>query len=1149
MGISHQFNHEFAQYNSICRAFVYNAYHQKKIFIKAYDEKVHNFDDVYSIGIDLLYARLSDSIDLALTVIKEIRDIDITPKEFFNISKREGNINIGKYLQPINEAKKTIDTVIEEIADYRKKERALQDLTKSKSNIGKGYDVAGWLLDGAINLAADAVRGAGHMYTDSKDRKKVNAYKLQLFQDMPIGNQPNMSAYLKDIVEPICFEVFAGVRPIIGLYSVLYEEDIQNSVNLINKVKSYRPVTPDEVVNGIFRYPYEIQLYEMLFELNPDTYSELITLANYVGIDEKFNDLMSTKIVDWVKRGFNAKKAGEYKKALKYFTLASQAGSAESMALVGSMYARGEGVDQDDAKAQEWYSKSAELGNIEAMHVLGHLLLETSSHQDFKKSLYWFQKAADKGNTDSMLMLAEFYRNGKGVPVNSKLAIDWYQKASAAGNKEAAAQLAQYEDELLQIEEDSLNDKRLLRRAQSAMNEGKTTVALRCYQKSADKGNLKAMLKLAEIYEDGIIVKKDFNKSFKLYLKAAEKGDISSMVKVGEYYADGRGVTKDLKEAHKFYEKAAQKGNSTAILQLARNYENGSGVEKNLSTALKWYSKSADSGNYLAHTKIVELKKLIEQDAQKRATEKLRQLEAMKAQNKIAKARTLSDNLPDNSDTAQESKSSSHSSADVEKSEEFYELGLKYYKGDGIPQDFDKAWKYFDLAAQSGNVDAIYHIGLMHEHESDYGKLKNLSRDMALSAFTTAAEKGHIDAMLKLGDWYRNQSDFEKAFQYFEKAANAGNRDAMYDVGLMYLNGTGVKQNAKMAMDFLKKAAKEGNINAVHLLGDSYYSEEDFQKAFQFYLRAAETGHSGSMKCIGDMYYYGKGVVKDLNKSMAWYIRVAETGDTDAMIKIGNMYDCGEGVSKSQKKAAEWFTRAAELGSITAMLYIAEMYSEGEGVSKSQKKAAEWYTRAAELGNITAMRYIASRYVHGDGVPKDLNNALKWYLKILESGETTAAVDIGSMYEQNNEFELALQWYNKALKEYGLQYAQRFIYGLEKKQKESDNTSQSDGCFITTAVCGNFGKSDDCYELTAFRKFRDTWLVHQPDGKCLIDEYYKIAPQIVDNISHLKNSSTIYETIWKEYLAPCLSFIETDQNQSCKLLYIEMVTSLKEKYL
>ena len=128
-----------------------------------------------------------------------------------------------------------------------------------------------------------------------------------------------------------------------------------------------------------------------------------------------------------------------------------------------------------------------------------------------------------------------------------------------------------------------------------------------------------------------------------------------------------------------------------------------------MSTALKWYSKSADSGNYLAPAKIVEIKKLIEQDIQKRAAEKLRQLEVMKVQNKISKAKTktLPEKLPDNADTTQQLKSHVPPSSNAEKSKEFYELGLKYYEGNGIPQDFDKAWKYFDLAAQSGNLDAI----------------------------------------------------------------------------------------------------------------------------------------------------------------------------------------------------------------------------------------------------------------------------------------------------------------------------------------------------------------------------------------------------------------------------------------------------------
>ena len=56
-------------------------------------------------------------------------------------------------------------------------------------------------------------------------------------------------------------------------------------------------------------------------------------------------------------------------------------------------------------------------------------------------------------------------------------------------------------------------------------------------------------------------------------------------------------------------------------------------------------------------------------------------------------------------------------------------------------------------------------------------------------------------------------------------------------------------------------------------------------------------------------------------------------------------------------------------------------------------------------------------------------------------------------------------------------------------------------CFITTAVCQELGKPDDCEELTAFRAFRDGYLRSQPDGEALIREYYNIAPGIVTCIN------------------------------------------------
>lgn len=110
-------------------------------------------------------------------------------------------------------------------------------------------------------------------------------------------------------------------------------------------------------------------------------------------------------------------------------------------------------------------------------------------------------------------------------------------------------------------------------------------------------------------------------------------------------------------------------------------------------------------------------------------------------------------------------------------------------------------------------------------------------------------------------------------------------------------------------------------------------------------------------------------------------------------------------------------------------------------------------------------------------------------------------------------------------------------------------SSSSSGCFITSAVCHTFGKPDDCYELTMFRKFRDTWLSKQSEGPALIQEYYKIAPSIVEHIDQQTSSKEIYNSIWSAYLAPCLHYIENQQFDACKNTYITMVNNLKQKYL
>lgn len=104
-------------------------------------------------------------------------------------------------------------------------------------------------------------------------------------------------------------------------------------------------------------------------------------------------------------------------------------------------------------------------------------------------------------------------------------------------------------------------------------------------------------------------------------------------------------------------------------------------------------------------------------------------------------------------------------------------------------------------------------------------------------------------------------------------------------------------------------------------------------------------------------------------------------------------------------------------------------------------------------------------------------------------------------------------------------------------------------CYITTAVCSYLKKPEDCYEVTLLKNYRDSYLLDCDDGAALIHQYYDIAPTIVKRINKQKNSNEIYEMIWKQYLSPCISYIEENRNEECKEIYSNMVLKLHKQFM
>ena len=127
-----------------------------------------------------------------------------------------------------------------------------------------------------------------------------------------------------------------------------------------------------------------------------------------------------------------------------------------------------------------------------------------------------------------------------------------------------------------------------------------------------------------------------------------------------------------------------------------------------------------------------------------------------------------------------------------------YKLGKIYQLGQGVPQDYGKAMKWFERAGKGRygaknkfwRGAAFYTLGLMYLKGEGVPK----NQEKAHSMFLKSAQKGE-------GTWQGL---------------------AMYNLGLMYLNGEGgVKKKANTARYWFKESARNGNKEAQQALKEA----------------------------------------------------------------------------------------------------------------------------------------------------------------------------------------------------------------------------------------------------------------------------------------------------------------------------------------
>lgn len=260
-------------------------------------------------------------------------------------------------------------------------------------------------------------------------------------------------------------------------------------------------------------------------------------------------------------------------------------------------------------------------------------------------------------------------------------------------------------------------------------------------------------------------------------------------------------------------------------------------------------------------------------------------------------------------------------------------------------------------------------------------------------------------------DEFESEDDFEEAYYRYKKAAELGNRDGMYNLGLYYLNGLFVEQDDEVALQWLEKAANNGHSDAANDIGVYYHNSKNLRgkhfKAIKWYKLGAELGNKYSQCNLGWHYEYGMGCEVDLSLAKKYYELSAEQGFEDAIKYLKrlngklNISDASDSLSQFSK----WLEDTLKMSPSTIRGYVSS-------VKVISEKAVEW--------NLIPYSFYKM----------DDSEEVKTYIEILFDNETFRKFN----EEQHNRFTASLNRYSEFRTGAASSYSRRGV----RSNKEND---------------------------------------------------------------------------------------------------------------
>jgi TPR repeat protein len=353
-------------------------------------------------------------------------------------------------------------------------------------------------------------------------------------------------------------------------------------------------------------------------------------------------------------------------------------------------------------------------------------------------------------------------------------------------------------------------------------------------------------------------------------------------------------------------------------------------------------------------------------------------------------------------------------------------LGCAQYNGFyGVPIDDRKAFETFTKGTRFGDKLSMYWLGIMYENghacEQDFVK--------AFELFNKAAQAGHQDARFKVAMYckYGTKGNVDMPMAITQLSLNLADPihlQSCFELAKIYVE----MKEYDTADGLFKVCTNAFYLDAFHEYGNLYLThyakregitqkdrESCLRYAKQLYRNGADMGCTECQYAVANLYMGGVGTTKNLQKAFTYYKLAADKNHVNAIVELAMRYFKGEGIEKNDKKAFELFTKATDMGSDWAYINLAIMHYFGKGTPQNYSvayKILEQYaesTAYADISMYVAFYYLGRMYYFGQGVSVDYKRAADLFAKSAKNGSKTAKSFLARQYELGRGVEKDLK--------------------------------------------------------------------------------------------------------------------------------------------